>query len=328
MSYARVVWPGSVRGEPQWGTFRIASPDPNKTLVGAVGFGAITTLANGGQFLTKAPDYANPSESDFAVVHSEQRIEIVTDTSEEADALMGAASLEEFTKSASAIITTERAVIAHNQADPKNPFVAIPFLDGAASVPIVVTPKDPNNADAKAFADHFATPAAAAALRQAGFRGVMGELPSVGTSALAKRSTGPFPFTAEMLAGVRRAWSVMHARSSTLAVIDLSGSMRNAFDPSRSWGGPSRSPKGATGLPRPHSPESATSLTLAQLQAFVQKTFDKNRPVAINFFLIDPGVHLEPLQRIAELTGGTAAHVTLMSQVPDAFAQALFSAPK
>ncbi|MCA0178625.1 MAG: hypothetical protein LCH77_03300 [Actinobacteria bacterium] len=80
----------------------------------------------GGQFLTKAPDYANPSESDFAVVHSEQRIEIVTDTSEEADALMGAASLEEFTKSASAIITTERAVIAHNQADPKNPFVAIP----------------------------------------------------------------------------------------------------------------------------------------------------------------------------------------------------------
>ena len=60
----------------------------------------------------------------------------------------------------------------------------------------------------------------------------------------------------------------------------------------------------------------------------MKKSYDKDQPVTINFFLIDPGVNLSPLSRIAKLTGGTAAHVTRRSQVPDAFAQALFSAPE
>lgn len=108
-------------GHPEWGTFRITSADPTKSLVGAVGFGALTTLANGGKFLTKAPNYANPTKADYAVVHWEQRIETVTDTQDAADAAMDVDTVAKFVKSTSAVVTTERAVIAHNQA-----FRAIP----------------------------------------------------------------------------------------------------------------------------------------------------------------------------------------------------------
>ena len=219
-------------GHPEWGSFKLASPDPDKTPVGAVGFGALATLASGGKFLTAAPNYAQPSRADFAVVHSEPRIETVTKTTDEADALMGAASIEEFAKKASAIVTTERAVIAHNQTHPDTAFVAVPLLDGAASVPIVATPRSDAGAEEKALAGYLATPDAAATLRQAGYRNVLGEAPTVGASALAKTSTGPFPFTGEMLAGIRQVWNLMHARSSTLAVIDLSGSMKYPFDKS------------------------------------------------------------------------------------------------
>lgn len=399
-------------GHPEWGSFRITSADPTKSLVGAVGFGALTTLANGGKFLTKAPNYANPTKADYAVVHTEQRIETVTDTQDAADAVMNVDTVAKFVKSTSAVVTTERAVIAHNQAFPGNPFVAVPLLDGAASVPIVVTPAESAGADGKAFAQFLTSPAGAAALRDAGYRSLMGQEPSVGAAGIAPTSTGPFPFTQEMVDGIHSAWSLMHARNSTLAVIDLSGSMRYPFGDSKVskinlvrqlaarafdlaspranssvWffhtiagkpvivddlplqrndiaigGGKVHSdaikaqiataqPGGGTPLFRAvqdafgeanrkyqdgylnqvliisdgNNEDSGSNVTLAKLSAYIKANYDKDKPVVVNFFLIDPGVNLGPLKKVAGLTGGIATHVTKMSQVPDAFAQALFS---
>lgn len=51
-------------------------------------------------------------------------------------------------------------MIAHNQTHPDTPFVAVPLLDGAASVPIVATPRSDAGAEEKALAGYLATRAA------------------------------------------------------------------------------------------------------------------------------------------------------------------------
>ena len=51
-------------------------------------------------------------------------------------------------------------MIAHNQTHPDTPFVAVPLLDGAASVPSVASPRSDAGAEEKALAGYLATRAA------------------------------------------------------------------------------------------------------------------------------------------------------------------------
>ena len=239
-----------------------------------------------------------------------------------------------------------------------------------------MTPAESAGAEGEAFTTFRTSPAGAAALRDAGYRSLMGQEPFVGAAAIAPTATGPFLFTQEMVDGIHSAWSLMHARNSTLAVIDLSGSMRYPFGDSKVskidlvrqlaarafdlaspranssvWffhtvdgkpvtedtlplqrndtpvgGGKVHSdamkaqiatvqPGGGTQLYRAvqdafgeankkyadgylnqvliisdgNNEDSGSSVTLAKLSAYVKANYHKDKPVVVNFFLIDPG---------------------------------------
>ena len=70
--------------------------------------------------MTKAPNYYQPTRADIAVVHGEQKITTVTESSMRANALLDAATPPEFVGQFSAVVTTERDVIAHNASDPRS----------------------------------------------------------------------------------------------------------------------------------------------------------------------------------------------------------------
>lgn len=219
----------SSMGRPEWGAFRIAAPDPSTTMVGAVAFGTLMTLANGGKPVTKAPDYFRPTTADIAVVHTEQKITTVTGSLDEANALMDAASADEFAGTVSAVVTTERDVIAHNASKPQVEFVAIPLGAGAATVPVTATANPGKGADAAAFAGYARTPAGTVALQAAGWRSPSGGPPTVGTDALGQTPIPPVAFDESTVSSIRTAWTTMHTHGSTMALIDLSQSMNLPF---------------------------------------------------------------------------------------------------
>ncbi|MFN8098020.1 MAG: substrate-binding domain-containing protein [Dermatophilaceae bacterium] len=216
-------------GHPEWGAFRIAAPDPAKTLVGSVAFGTLTALANGGTPVTKAPNYYQPTRADIAVVHSEQKITTVTESLDEANALLDAATPDEFARTVSAVVTTERDVIAHNASDPQVQFVSIPLGAGAATVPITVTATEAGGSAATAFAGYARTPAGTIALQAAGWRSPAGGAPTVGTDSTGQTPISPANFDADAIKSIRYAWGTMHTHGSTMALIDLSGSMNLDF---------------------------------------------------------------------------------------------------
>jgi len=220
-------------GHPEWGAFRIASPDPQKTLVGAVGFGTLTALANGGNPLTEAPDYYAPTKADFAVIHSEQKITTLTDTVAEANNLLDAVSTDDFARTVSAVLTTERDVIVHNAGNPQVEFVSIPLGAGAATVPLVVAASDASGENAKAFADYARTPGGQITLQAAGWRSPKGAPPTIGTDSLGVTALEPAVFDEATIGAVRGAWTAMHTHGSTMALIDLSGSMNLPFPGSK-----------------------------------------------------------------------------------------------
>lgn len=70
--------------------------------------------------------------------------------------------------------------------------------------------------------------------------------------------------------------------------------------------------------------DSGSSVTLAKLSAYVKGPTTRTSRSSSTSSSSTP-VNLGPLKKVAALTGGIATHVTKMSQVPDDFAQALFS---
>ncbi len=182
-------------GHPEWGAFRIAAPDPNTTLVGSVAFGTLTALANGGTPVTKAPNYYQPSTADIAVVHTEQKITTLTESVDEANSLLDAATPDEFARTASAVVTTERDVIAHNASNPQVQFVAIPLGAGAATVPVTVAATSSGGGAATAFAGYARTPAGTIALQAAGWRSPTARRRPSGPTRSGRRRSRPPPST-------------------------------------------------------------------------------------------------------------------------------------
>lgn len=332
-------------GHPEWGAFRIASPDPQKTLVG---------------------------------------------------------------------LTTERDVIVHNAGNPQVEFVSIPLGAGAATVPLVVAASDAGGENAKAFADYARTPGGQITLQAAGWRSPKGAPPTIGTDSVGVTALEPAVFDEATIGAVRGAWTAMHTHGSTMALIDLSGSMNLPFPGSKlsrldlvrtlaNKAYDLASPKAAStvwffhtsggrdiiddgltleindtpvdggqihsdeirralrdaraggGTPLylavrkayQHAPKNyregylnqlivlsdgnneaaANSMTLKQLSDYLKKTYNPKGPVSISYLIVDPEGRIGPLKEVADLTKGVTVRVLSMKDVPGAFAQALFATP-
>ncbi|YAL83512.1 hypothetical protein ACMYYO_01515 [Dermacoccaceae bacterium W4C1] len=203
------TWANS--GKKELGDFKIVSDDPKNSSVAALGYGALLRSAVG-EIPTKAPDYANPSRGDLVMIKTEHRFN-VTDTS--AEQALGAGSLSDLARNGAVVLTTAQAVTAHNAADPKVRFKALPLLGGAVATPVMANVSaDSTSADAVLKA--LSGTAGTAALRKAGYA----ESNAASLAAV----------TPTMLATVRQVWAAAHTRNSTLAVVDLSGSMNGHFE--------------------------------------------------------------------------------------------------
>lgn len=221
-------------GHPEWASFSIRMADPATSPTAAIGFGAMITLANGGP-LAKAPDYAEPSDKDLAVIKVEHRITSLAGN--DGDVLPDQDdTLSEVTSRASAYVTTERAVAADNAVDPTVPLAAVPLAGGAASVPLSVlgvgaTADDaPGAASARGFRAYLTSASGLAALRAAGLRAPDGAAPTdhpagVAYAAPLRPAAVPLPVLQQTV----QAWRGMHSRISSMVLVDASGSMNQHF---------------------------------------------------------------------------------------------------
>lgn len=217
------TWSG--KGHPAWGSFRIALPDPETSTTGAIGYGALLSAVNG-KSVSKVPDYTHPTAATYAMVHVEQRA-VVKKSDSAARALLDAPDTTTFAKTASAVLSTERAVADHNARSGANKLVGVPLIGGAAALPIVAVPG--KNLSAKAFQNvltSLRSTAGQEALRATGYRSRAGARPNTaGSTDLAK----PVAVTSDSLKAARSGWHTAHRRNSTVALLDLSGSMSNVF---------------------------------------------------------------------------------------------------
>ncbi|WP_409484263.1 substrate-binding domain-containing protein [Arsenicicoccus dermatophilus] len=229
----RTTWATS--GHPQWGTFSVQMADPVASPTSALGFATMMTLANGGP-LTDAPDYTGGDERSLALIKTEHHIRSVVP--DDASVLPGRdQTLAQIARQASAYLTTERAVAAHNATNPTVPLVALPLGAGAASVPLVIlsvgsiTDGTKGVTTAEDFRTWLASDAGGTALRAAGLRAPDGTAPTdkpVGV-AYAAAPLKPQAVPAQALSTAAKTFSVMHTRISSLALIDASGSMNQKF---------------------------------------------------------------------------------------------------
>ncbi|WP_188838597.1 substrate-binding domain-containing protein [Flexivirga endophytica] len=215
----------STEGHAEWGDFRLAIPDPATSATGAIGYGALLTAVNG-KPVGKTPDYTHPTPATFAMVHVEQ-LTVVEKSDSAARDLLNAPDTAAFAKTASAVLSTEREVAAHNARTGANQLVGVPLLGGAAAVPIVATPANGfSKSKFQVLLTHLRSPAGQQALRASGYRSRTGERPGIdGASDLAK----PAAVTADSFKTARSAWQTAHRRNSTVALLDLSGSMTEKF---------------------------------------------------------------------------------------------------
>ncbi|HWC22306.1 MAG TPA: hypothetical protein VG502_08425 [Flexivirga sp.] len=217
------TWSG--KGHAGWGDFRVAVADPATSSTGAIGYGALLTAVNG-KPVPKAPDYTRPTAATYAMVHVEQR-SVVAKSDSAARGLLDASDVATFARTASAVLTTEQAITDHNARAGADKLVGLPLLGGAAAVPIVAVPaKDLDTTTFQGILTRLRSPAGQQALRAAGYRSLTGERPdTAGAANLAK----PVAVTADSLNASRSAWRTAHQRNSTVAVLDLSGSMTEKF---------------------------------------------------------------------------------------------------
>lgn len=217
------TWSG--KGHAEWGDFRLALPDPETSTTGAIAYGALLTAVNG-KPVTKAPDYTHPTDATFAMVGIEQRA-VVQKSDSAARALLEAHDTSTFAKTASAVLSTERAVADHNAGAGANQLVAVPLIGGAASMPIVAVPeKGLSKSEFKGILAHLRSTAGQQAVRAAGYRSLTGQRPGTpGATDLTK----PVAINSDSLKAARGGWHMAHRRNSTVAMLDLSGSMTNVF---------------------------------------------------------------------------------------------------
>lgn len=211
--------PWADRGHADWGAMRIVSPDPQTDIVGITGYGSLVGIANGGP-LTGVPNFGAPGAADTAVIKVEQAY-TSTDPAV-VEKAMAATSLADFVKITSMVVTTERAVLAHNDAGGLK-LTPVDLADGAALVPVSATgPED--------AVEVLGSPKGVTALREAGWRAMDGSEPLLegGLGALQAVQRTPQESLA-LLAGARKLWAGMHQRTSSLALIDISGSMLEPF---------------------------------------------------------------------------------------------------
>ena len=206
-------------GHSEWGRVRIVSPDPATDAVGIAGYTGLATLAIGGP-LTEAPNFGNPSAADLAVIKLEHAYAGLS-----ADAVqkaMSATTVRGFTALGSMVVTTEREVLLHNESGAL-PLTAVYLPGDQGLVPVTATgPAE--------VVEGLTSKAGVAALRAAGWRTLTGERSDLGGSPVtitpATRSAAD---TAAAFASGRQLWSGTHTRTSTLALVDLSGSMQERF---------------------------------------------------------------------------------------------------
>ena len=222
-------------GHPEWSSFSLRMADPTTSPTAAIGYGAMITLANGVP-LAKAPDYAQPSDKDLAVIKVEHRVTSLA--SDDGDVLPDRdATLSEVTAQASAYVTTERAVAAHNATDPAVPLAAVPLAGGAASVPLSLlgvgaSDEDaPGAASARGFRAYLTSANGLTALRAAGLRGPDGAVPTDHPAGVAYAAAPlePAPVPLPVLQQTVQAWRGMHSRISSMVLVDASGSMNQHF---------------------------------------------------------------------------------------------------
>ncbi len=225
----KTTWSGL--GHPEWGTFNVAMPDPAQSATGAAAFGALVSLANGG-LVTAPPDYAQPSEADLSVIKVEHTVGTLA--RDEVSVLPDRAMpIDEAARRGTAYVTTEKAIADHNADNPKTPLVATPVAAGMAAVDLRLVRLGEEETDsaraetASRFAEFLSSAEGIVAIRAAGLRGPDGSAPTDRPSGIryAAAPLKPIIMTGEQMGQAVGMWGVMHARISSFALIDASGSM-------------------------------------------------------------------------------------------------------
>lgn len=200
-------------GHTDMGEFRIVADDPATSPTSALGYGALVTTVNGGP-PSSASDYTNLTPETLAVMKVEHRM-TGTSTLMSSRRALGAPSLAAFGKQGSVVLTTEREVRAHNAGDPTVRFTALPLLGGAMAAPVIAD--DQRGTAATQLVKHLSSSSGAAQLDAAGWKPVPGSAEGTASSMTA------------MLKQIRAGWATAHRRTSTLVLVDMSGSMNGRF---------------------------------------------------------------------------------------------------
>ncbi|WP_265443451.1 vWA domain-containing protein [Flexivirga meconopsidis] len=296
-------------GKPAWGRFTLTVPDPKSNPLGAVAYGALTTMVNGGP-ITAEPNLLQPTDAELAVLHAGQAMNPVPTTAA-ADATLDASSVDAFAAKTSGVLTTEQAVMAHNATRGALSFFPIPLLGGVAALPVnaAVAPQAKNRQAAGMVLRDLRSADGREALKAAGFRGPKGEAPD---SPTALKLTAPQFFSDAQLAAARTGFATAQRRNSILAVLDLSGSMNNTFGTT----GQSKIAllKQLTGLSYTvASPKSVSSVWFFASRGGKDEVYDE-APLAENDKLIDGKRHaesvIEQTQRQSAV-GGTPLYLAI-----------------
>ena len=221
-------------GHPEWGDLSIRFADPTTSGAGTAAYAAMTGLAQGKAEIT-APNYAAPTQADLATIKIEHRARLVED---EATVLpYGATSLAQAIEPALGYVTTEKALADYNAETPAAPLSGVPLGAGTAVLDLRLatlgkTGTDaPGTKTASAFTTYLGSASGRRALQAAGLRPPDGEAPTDQPVGVVYSSAplGPRVLTGPQLTAMAKMWAFLHARISTFALVDASGSMNNRF---------------------------------------------------------------------------------------------------
>lgn len=199
-------------GHPSWGALRLVLSDPLKSGSGATAAAALFETAYDGRLPTKL-NFADPNKHDLALIRSERVVSRISDSDTAALAGTGAGSRLD-KANATAYLTTRMAVDAR-AAQTVAPLQSLPVAGLSVdfrAVPLAAGGNDPRAATARAFVNYLAGAAGQRALHDAGLGSPKATVPSDAA-----------------VRAVQKAWATLHARNSTLALIDASGSMNETF---------------------------------------------------------------------------------------------------
>lgn len=216
-------------GKPEWGKFGLVAPDPTQDAAGALGVTALMHAVTGGQPIPSDLAVATPEQRRVAVVE-QQIVELVARPADVFDHLAASSATPGHSGPRTGL-TTEHALAQHLAAQTGARLSAV-YAPGGASVRLSVLNPNANQA-VEDFALWLGTSEGKAELGKVGLRAADNTTfpDTVKSAGLVPAEAKPSP-EATAVAQISLAGQVFAAtrlRTSTLTVIDVSGSMGATF---------------------------------------------------------------------------------------------------